>query len=87
MLHQNHRLQSSGWMAHQHVTGNISTGGDPKSSRLGGSSIQKVLKYLCGLLIVLVIYTLCGASALQSVKLQGSIGDVAVGDITLESAI
>ena len=39
--------------------------------------------YLRGLLIVLVVYTLCGASALQSVELQRSIGDAAVRHSTL----
>ena len=43
--------------------------------------------YLRGLLFVLVIYTLCGASALQSVEIQRSLGDADVWDSTLESAI
>ena len=43
--------------------------------------------YLRGLLIVLVVYTLFGALTLQSVELQRSLGDAAVRDSTLESAI
>ena len=35
----------------------------------------------------LAIYTLCGASALQSVELQRSLGDAAIQDSALESAI
>ena len=74
-------------MDHQRVTGHISTGYDPKSSGSGGGAIQKVLTYLCGLLIISVVYTLCGALALQSVELQRSLGDAAVQDSTLESVI
>ena len=44
-------------------------------------------RYLRGLLIVLVVYTLCGALDLQSVELQRSLGDTAVRDSTLESEI
>ena len=43
--------------------------------------------YLRGLLFVLVVYTFCGALVLLSVKLQRSLGDAAVQDSTLESAI
>ena len=43
--------------------------------------------YLRGLLFVLVIYTLCGALALQYVKLQRNLGNAAVQQSTLESAI
>ena len=43
--------------------------------------------YLRGLLFVLVVYTLCGALALQTVELQRSLGDAAVQHSTLESAI
>ena len=38
-------------------------------------------------IVRLSVYTLCGASALQSVELQRSLGDAAVRDSTLESAI
>ena len=41
----------------------------------------------CGLMFVLVIYTLCGASALHSVELQRSLGDAAVRYSTLGSNI
>ena len=44
-----------------------------------------VLTYLRGLFLVLFIFTLCGAWALQSVELQRSLGDAAVRDSTLES--
>ena len=40
--------------------------------------------YLRGLLFVLFIYTLCGASALQSVELQRSLGDTDVQYSALE---
>ena len=43
--------------------------------------------YLRDLLFVLVIYTLFGASALQSVKLPRSLGDAAVQHSMLESPI
>ena len=38
-------------------------------------------------MFVFVVYTLCGASALQSVELKRSIGDSAVQDSMLESTI
>ena len=38
-------------------------------------------------MFVLVVYTLCGASALWSVKLQSSLGDADVRDSTLGSTI
>ena len=78
MYHQRHHLQSSGWMAHQHVTGYIFTGYEPKSSGLGGGAVQLLLTYLSDLFFVLVIYTLCGALSLQSFKLQRSLGDTGV---------
>ena len=37
--------------------------------------------------LFLVVYTLCGTSALKSVELQRSIGDAAVQEITLKYAI
>ena len=74
-------------MAHQRVTGHISTGDYPTYYGSGGGAIQRVLTNVCGLLIVLVVYTLCGALALQSVELQRSLGDAAVQDSTLESVI
>ena len=43
--------------------------------------------YLRGLLFVLVVYNLCGDSALQTVKLQRSLGEAAVRHITLEYEI
>ena len=43
--------------------------------------------YLRGLLYVLFDYALCGASSLQAVELQISLGDDAVRDSTLESVI
>ena len=43
--------------------------------------------YLRGLLLVLSIYTLYGALVLQYVELQRILGDAAVRDIMLESAI
>ena len=84
---QRHRLQSSGRTAHQHVNGYISTGCEPKSSRSGGGDVRQVLTYLRGLLFVLDMYATCGASALQSFELQRSLGDAAVQDSTLKSAI
>ena len=87
MYHQQHHLQSSDCTFHQRVIGHISTGYELKSSGLGGGAILYVLAYLRGLLIVLVIYTLCGASALQSVELQISLGDASIRDSTLESAV
>ena len=52
-----------------------------------GGVILSVLTYLGGLLIVLVVYSSCGAFALQSFELQISLGDAAVRDSTIESAI
>ena len=43
--------------------------------------------YIRGLLFVLVLYILCGASALQSVEFQRSLGDAAVRDSTFEYSI
>ena len=85
--HQRHRLQSSGWTAHQRVTGYVSTGYKPKSFGSGGSVLIQVLRHIRRLLFVLVIYTLCGASALQYVKLQRSLSDTAVRDSKSESTI
>ena len=45
-----------------------------KSSRSSGGAIQKLLMYIRGLLIILVVYNFCGTSALQSVELQRSRG-------------
>ena len=78
MYHQRYCLQSIGWTAHQYVTGYIYTGYEPKYSGSGGGVIIQVLTHLCGLLFVLVIYTLCGASALQSVELQRRLSDATV---------
>ena len=69
------------------MTGHISTGYDPKSSGSGAGVLIQVLTYLRCLLFVLVVYNLCGASALHSVEIQRIIGDAAVRDSTLESAI
>ena len=87
MYNQLHLLHSSGWTAYERMTGHISTGYETKSSGLGGGAIRSVSMYLRGLLCVLVLYTLCGALELQSVKLQRSLDDAAVRDSTLESAI
>ena len=87
LFYQHHRLQSSVWTAHQHVMGHISMGHEPKSSRSDRDTIKIVLTDLRRLMFVLVVYNLCGASALQSVKLQISLGDAAVQDITLGSKI
>ena len=48
---------------------------------------DKYLPYLRGLLFVLVFNTFCGASALPSIKLKRSLGDVAVRDSTFGSTI
>ena len=69
------------------MTGHISTGYEIKFYGLGGGAIQKVLAYLHVFLIIFVVYTFCGALALQSVKLQRSISGSDVQDSTLESAI
>ena len=53
----------------------------------GGGVILSVLTALGGLLIFLVVYSSCGAFALQYFELQMSLGDAAVQDSTLESAI
>ena len=87
MFHQHHHLQSSGWTAHQSVTGYISTGYKLNSSRSGRGDIQHVLTYIYCLLFILVVYTLYGVSAMQSIKLHRSLGDAAVQDSTLESEI
>ena len=66
------------------MTGHISTGYEPKSSGSGGGILLKYNAYnLRGLLFTLVVYTLCGASALQSIELQRSLGDAAVRNSTL----
>ena len=77
MFHQLHCLQSSGWTAHQRVTGHISKGHKPKSSGSGRGAIRQVLTYLRGLLFVLVVYNLFGGSVLYSVEPQRSLGDAA----------
>ena len=59
MNHQRHCFQSSGWTAHQHVTGHIFTGYDPKCSGSGGGAILLVLTYLCGLLLLSWSFILC----------------------------
>ena len=40
VYHQHHRFQSSGWTAHQRVTGNIYTGYERKPSGSGGGAIR-----------------------------------------------
>ena len=87
MYHQHHRLQSSGWTSHQRNTGHISTGYEHKYYGSGGGAVQLLLTYLSDLFFVLVIYTLCGTSALHTVELQNILGDAAFQDSTLESAI
>ena len=47
------------------MTGYISTGHETKSFGSGGGAIRLVLTYIRGLLLVLVFYTLCGATALR----------------------
>ena len=61
----------------------ILTGYKLNSSGSGGGAIREVLTDFRGLLFFLVVYTLCDASALQSVKPQRSLGDAAVQHITL----
>ena len=55
--------------------------------RVGRRSYTISIDLSMFLLIVLVVYTSCGALDLQSIKLQISLDDAAVQDSTLESAI
>ena len=69
------------------MNGHISTVYQTKSSGSGGGVFIQILTYLQSLLFFLLVYTLCGSMALQSVKLQISFGDAVVRHGTLESAI
>ena len=54
LFNQLHRLQSSGWTAHQRVTGHNSTGHEPMSSGSGGGAtvwLKWIAHFAVGILL------------------------------------
>ena len=68
------------WTAHQYMIGHI-------FHRLWALFFRVGQWCLHSLLFVLVVYTLCGALALQTIELRRSLGDAAVWDRTFGSKI